>query len=313
MKESWENMFGENPASFDARIDAALASLEEPEKVVRMRFTRRAASMLAAAVLLMVLGGTALATDLFGLKSMRVADPCVTSAPIMVSATEEPDDRDVIALQGFPESREYKANAEWASFLASYDIDGSILRRLGNAPTGLDSRYDLYMVYTPDMAAKLDEITGKYALRLHESMTDAYTQEDLYSLAGVDPFLTNCDAVWGYVYEDGSFHIDGTSNYNGKCFEYQLGRYMKGSFSEVTLNVGNADQYKEWMYTTSSGVEAQLSMGPKRCVLMVDLPDAFVAINLLGGTEGDDIFMPFPVTETDLETFADLFIFSFLG
>ena len=313
MKESWEKMFAENPASFDARIEATLASLEEREKVVRFRFTRRAASFAAAAVLLIALGGTAIATDLFGLKSMKVADPYVTAAPIIASATEAPVVRDVIALQGFPESREYKANAEWMEFLAGYDIDGSILRRLGNAPTGLDKKYDLYLVYTADMAKKLDEITARYGLKLHSSMEDVTTQEELYESAKVDDFLLNCDAVWGYVYDDGSFQIDGTSNYHGKCFEYQLGRYMKGSFSEVTLNVGNAEEYEEWLYTAKDGTEVQLSMGPQRCVLMADLPDAFIAINLLGGTEGDDIFMPFPVTKTDLETFADLFIFSSLG
>ena len=88
---------------------------------------------------------------------------------------------------------------------------------------------------------------------------------------------------------------------------------MKGSFSEVTLHIGNPDDYEEWMYTTSHGVDVQLSLGPTRCVLMADLPESFVAVNLLGGTRGDTLFMPEPMTRADLEAFADLFDFSSLG
>jgi hypothetical protein len=88
---------------------------------------------------------------------------------------------------------------------------------------------------------------------------------------------------------------------------------VKGSFSEVTLNVGNVDEYEEWIYTTACGVDVQLSLGPSRCVMMADLPQSFVAVNLLGGANGDPIFMPDPVTRSDLEAFADMFDFSVLG
>ena len=53
-------------------------------------------------------------------------------------------------------------------------------------------------------------------------------------------------------------------------------------------------------------------MSPDRCVLLADLPDAFVAVNLLGGTAGNSVFMPEPVTKADLEAFAELFDLSAL-
>ena len=81
----------------------------------------------------------------------------------------------------------------------------------------------------------------------------------------------------------------------------------------VTLNIGDAEGYEEWTYTTVSGTEVQLSMSPDRCVLMADLPDAFVAVNLLGGTAGNSVFMPEPVTAADLQAFADMFNFSALA
>ena len=138
------------------------------------------------------------------------------------------------------------------------------------------------------------------------------SEDTLYSLLNAEPFLTDCTAVSGYIYEDGSFQAYGT-NVSGKSYEYQLGRYVKGAFSEVTLNIGSAEDYEEWIYTTSRGDEVQLSLGSSRCVVMSDQPKAFVAINLLGGTEGNSFFMPEPVTKEDLEAFAELFDFAKLG
>ena len=76
MNEKWENVFGEVPASFEERMRSTLASLEEKPKVRRFRFP--AGGLVAAALLIVVLGGTALATNLFGLGSMTVTDPYAT-------------------------------------------------------------------------------------------------------------------------------------------------------------------------------------------------------------------------------------------
>ena len=160
-------------------------------------------------------------------------------------------------------------------------------------------------------AAALDKIVKKYGLKLHTSSQDFFSEKGLYARLDSPGFITNCTAISGYVYEDGSFQGDGTI-VAGKCYEFQLARYVKGSFSEVTLNVGDAEGYDEWIYTTASGVDVQLSMGPDRCVLLADLPSSFIAVNLLGGTGGNSIFMPEPVNKADLEAFADFFDFSSL-
>ena len=207
-----------------------------------------------------------------------------------------------------PGSPEFKANAEWMDFLASYDTAAMAEETAACLP----EKYDLYSVSTQNMANELDQITRKYNLRLHTSVTDFDSEDTLYSLLNAEPFLTDCTAVSGYIYEDGSFQAYGT-NVSGKSYEYQLGRYVKGAFSEVTLNIGSAEDYEEWIYTTSRGDEVQLSLGPSRCVVMSDQPKAFVAINLLGGTEGNSFFMPEPVTKEDLEAFAELFDFAKLG
>ena len=295
--EKWDNVFEEVPASFEARILSTLDALEEKPKIRRFRMP--AGGLIAAALMVVVLGGTALATDLFGLKSITVADPYATPEAV----------GDVIALQGVPDSPEFRANAQWMDYLSS---SGAASRSVSDPDLAENESYGLYSVSDAESAARLESIAAANGLNLHTSQQDFFTESELYEMLGTAPFISNCAAISGYVYEDGSFQGDGT-NVAGRFYEYQLGRYVKGSFSEVTLNVGNASSYEEWIYTTASGVDVQLSMGPDRCVLLADLPSSFVAVNLLGGTNGNSLFMPDPVTKADLEAFADLFDFSSLS
>lgn len=296
MNNKWDNVFGEVPASFEERMRTTLASLEEP-KVRRFRFP--AGSLIAAALMIVVLGGTALATNLFGLRSIIVSDPYATPEAV----------GDVIALQGLPESPEFRANAAWMDYLAGQDLEKAAAEaeKSGALPQG----YEFYTVYSQEMADQLEAIARDNDLALHTDARDFYSAADLYAALGTDPFISGCAAVSGYVYEDGSFQADGT-NVADKCYEYQLGYYRKGTFSEVTLNVGDAEKYEEWIYTTASGVDVQLSMSSDRCVLLADLPDGFAAVNLLGGTAGNSVFMPEPVTAEELQAFADQFDFSAL-
>ena len=288
MKVQWDKVFEDAPASFEERMRTTLASLEEKPKIRRFRFP--GGGLVAAALVVVVLGGTALATNLFGLKSLVVTDP-----------TEPTAAGEVIGLQGLPESPEFRANAEWMAYLAENgaNADGA------DTPEG----YELYTVYNDEMAAALNRIAGSYGLKLHTSMREFFSERDLYAALGADPFIHNCAALIGDVYEDGSFQADGISR-GAKRYEYQLGRYVKGTFSEVRLNVGDTDDYEEWVYTTASGVDVQLSMSGDRCVLMADLDNAFVAVNLLGGSEGNSLSMSQPMTRADLEAFADLFDFN---
>lgn len=304
MRDSWDNMFEEVPASFEARMKETLSALEEKPKIRRFRFGTGA--LVAAALLVAVLGGTALATDFFGLKSLTVTDPNASPAAGLrhgrgrwTTARSSRAGRAGTGVQG-------KRRVDGLPCVVRHRRHGEGNRRL---PAG--EVRSLLRLHAGD-ATELDQITRKYNLRLHTSVTDFDSEDTLYSLLNAEPFLTDCTAVSGYIYEDGSFQAYGT-NVSGKSYEYQLGRYVKGAFSEVTLNIGSAEDYEEWIYTTSRGDEVQLSLGPSRCVVMSDQPKAFVAINLLGGTEGNSFFMPEPVTKEDLEAFAELFDFAKLG
>lgn len=306
----WDNIFGEVPASFEARILDTLATLEE-DKPVRRLGRRGMTSLIAAAAAIVVLGGTALATGFFGLREVEVDNPY---GEVGAATQQDGSESLLIALQGYPDSSEYKATAEWMAFLAGYDQDRALFRAAQENPPELDARYALYNVYTQEMADKLDEITEKYGLTLHCRMVTCPDVASLYASCGVDGFIRGDYKVSGFAYDDGSFLFNGSdASEDGLVPAFQFGRYMKGVFSEVVLNVGDAGLYDAWEYVTGDGVCVYLYLGPEKCVLMADLPESFISVNVLAGsaTAGPD---GAPVmTREKLEAFANTFDFTALG
>ena len=307
-----KNVYGDAPPSFEERIRLTLETLPEEKPALRRR--KPWATVAAAAVMVVLLAGTAFATDFFGLGSIRVEDPfSATAAPTVEPAAETAlSAQDSIALQGLPDSPEFLATAEWMSFLSGYDTDRSQLNALGNAVTGLEEKYGLYFVYTQEMADALDEIVERYGLKLHSSIRFFDTADELYKLSGTGAFLGSTP-MNGYLYEDGSFLFSAANTVQGTAFAYEFNRHVKGSFSEVTLNIGDAAGYEQWDYETACGVTVQMFMGGEKCLILADLDSAFVSVNLLGGTGGGSQYMKDPVTRETLEIFADLIDFTKLG
>jgi hypothetical protein len=236
-------------------------------------------------------------------------------------AEESGEQEDLIVLQGYPDSNEYKASEEWNLFCENYDTDGSVLAEVGNGSNEYTEKYPMYLVYSKEMTDKLEEILIKYGLTPHESMTVVETPEDLYAAAGTGTFLTASDGgqtntLGGYVYNDGSFHYDGAAVLgSGKDVPYQFGNYVKGTFSATYLNVGDADRYQEWSYETKSGVPVYLALGANKSLVIADLAGSFVSINVLTGSEpsSENSLGGDALTADDLQTFADLFDFTLIG
>ena len=75
MKNDWNDLFGEVPASFEERMRTTLASLEEKPRIRHLRLPLR--GLIAAVLIVALLGATALATNLFGLKRLPgTLSPC---------------------------------------------------------------------------------------------------------------------------------------------------------------------------------------------------------------------------------------------
>ncbi len=160
--------------------------------------------LLVAAVvtcLLVGLSAAAVAVNFLGLRDLllpqkqevNVIDP--ETGVVVPGQTHAVD---TVSLSGYMDSPESKALAEWQDFLDEYDRDGSILAQVGNDLPPAFDKYICYLVYTQDMADKLEEIIDKHGLKLHTRQIDLYaTPEALGSRADFarDPPETN----WMYM------------------------------------------------------------------------------------------------------------------
>lgn len=288
-------------------------------------------SIAAIAAVIAVLGITTLATRWFGIKDLVIknndngiavtknmsdsdsrGETTATSdvaASIVDNGKKEPE---LIALQGYPDSNEYKASAEWNLFCAGYDTDHRLLNEVGNSSNEITEKYPMYLIYTQEMADKLEEIVKKYGLTLHNSMTVIGNREELIKQTDEGDFIGNANTVLGgYVYNDGTFQFDGEAILkNSSRIAYQFGNYVKGTFSSTYLNIGDANVYKEWTYKTSSGVKVSLALSGSKSLVIADLKNSYAVINVLSGTEGNGSLVSGSITAEILQEFADSFDYS---
>lgn len=276
---------------------------------------KRLLAVLAAVVALAVLSAAAVAADFFGLRELLL--PQKMSVGVLdengVLKPGQTQEVDCISLSGYMDTPESLAMAQWQAFLEGYDQDESIIRSIGNAPTGFEDKYGMYLVYTQEMADKLDEIVKQYNLKLHQQIAVVYPDEWQHLIG---PFFTeNVTPYSGYLYEDGTFAFDGEAQLPayGKV-DYQFRRSVRGSFHDVMLNIGDISQYQDWTYRTADGQEVTLAVGETRSLILADLGDSFVTLTVLAGNGAavDDVFSSGPLSTADLESLAGCFDFAAL-
>jgi len=293
---------------------------EDFQTMKKSRRTSKRVFMLAAVICaLAVLSIAAAATGFFGLRDVLLPEKGsvnVTDENGIVVPGEY-EYRDFVSLSGYQDTPESKALAEWQSFLESYDRDGSIISEIGNSPTGFEDRYGFYLVYTQEMADKLEEITAKYGLRLHTRME--VVMPGAWPTAAGNFCRENVTIYSGYIYENGTFRFDGEAQLGAGelkgygTIEYQFSRSVRGTFDDVALNIGDISDFQEWGYETADGTPVTLGLGARnRSLILADLGDSFILVNVLTGEAGDDTFSSGPIGMAELEALADSFQFSAL-
>lgn len=214
---------------------------------------------------------------------------------------------DRISLSGYQESPEAKALAEWRTFCAGYDTDGKILSALGNGVFVAEGREDWSLyggIYSYEMGEKLDEIVSRYGLKLHTELNVINPQELEYRVGG--SFLRDCAMYWGYIYENGTFHTEGDAELEGCGIAgFQFERSVKGTFEEMYLNIGRAEDYKDWQYVSAGGEPLMLALGPGKALIFGDFEECFITVNVLLGSDDG-------MTEEDLQELADRIDFGIL-
>ena len=270
----------------------------QTRKPRRKKPVRRLWLLAAVLALLAALSIGAVAAHLLGLQDLLL--PQNQPAPSGQPSVQEQQ----LSLSGYINTPESQGLAEWNAFLSSYDPDGAILNVVGNYIDPELAQYSCYLVYTQEMADKLEEIAAKYTLSLHTWNHVVEDQGEWVSLLG--DFLGDNTAYSGKIYEDGTFHYDGyLTTSEGRELNYQFRRSVKGTLNDVYLPVGGLSAYEEWYYKTGAGWEITLDLGPDRGFLLTDLGDSFVFVNVLAGTDQG-------ITKQDMKDLADSFNFSLL-
>ena len=293
---------------------------EDYQAMKRGKSLKWIVTLAAAAALLAALSALAVAANFFGLRDVLLPEKhsvdVVDENGVVVPGEKEY--KDFVSLSGWGDTPESRALAEWEAFLESYDRDGSIIAEIGNEPTGFEEKYGHYLVYTQEMADKLEEITARYHLKLHEWME--VVLPETWPTAVGDFYRENVTPCSGYIYENGTFRFDGDAELGAGelkgygTIEYQFSRSVKGTFDDVALNIGDLSDFEEWGYQTADGTPVTLGLGARnRSLILADLGDSFVLVNVLTGRQGDDTFSSGAIGREELEALADSFAYSALS
>ena len=231
--------------------------------------------LVAALVLVLGAGAAFGAAYLHSLNDAVMDENVEIQNPI----THETRDARFMSLQGFAESPEYEAAKEWYEFNEGYDTDEKILDQVGNDPTPWDDKYGAYLVYSQEMADKLDEICEKYDLKLHEGQPKIAEAREIEKLFGN---ISSDDTASGYYFDDGTFQLENIDyELDGVGpMEYEFRRTMKGIFDDVTLTISNEDEFEQWEYETSCGETVLLAKAADYGLIIYENDDCFVVAHV---------------------------------
>ena len=265
-------------------------------------------TLLIAAVVAVLLIGTALAVYHFTMKDAVIGEPYEATMH-----TETNDDGSLVfdevevvdrSLNGLADSPEVQAYVEWTEWNDAWWAENpDPWSALGEDDSYIEAPENYAYYYNaifPEQAEKLNEITEKYGLTLHTAMAGFSSAEELYGVLGVEDVFSDAYRVLGeYVYEDGSFKayctLDGSQEKDAVIF-----CAVKGSFTLIGSRIP-AD-YEEWSYTTGDGTEVVLAVAGDNAFLAADMEGAFITVGFHGVTD-----------RAELENYADGISFAALS
>ena len=273
-------------------------------------------TLLVAAVIVSLFTVTAYAMGWFGLRQRMIESAPETPAAEETTSPENSpaptaEPKRWVSLNGYADSPEYLANAEWLRFreeyLASHTItnDNSWMDDL-DEETVNTCRY--YGVYDRAMLDKMNALAEQYGLRLHTHQVTPLTLDDFYRAAGTGAFLTDGSGS-GYIYEDGSFKLE-TSGSQDRYLLTIL-KNLSGTILPLSSGMDRPENYEEWEYTNVHGDTVLMAFNEHR----EDIDASMADLRMFFDTDGVFImahagfYDEEPVTKDDCEAVADRIIF----
>jgi hypothetical protein len=191
------------------------------------------------------------------------------------------------SLQSYIDSNEYKAAKVWYYTSINHFIDSPPSKSDEESFIESDEKYDAYGIHSQDMANKLDEITNKFQLKLHQNAISISSNNELFKNADTKDFLGKMNQVIsGQFYDDGSFYYEGRVTLaNGYEFSYLMQNTVKGYFNDLLFSddgmfaIGEATDYEERLYKTKSGITVSISQNETFGHIDANLENNFIHIS----------------------------------
>ena len=302
------------------------------------RLRRTSRMILIAAVIAVLLAGTALAA--YYTSTMR--DHALTQEPLQYAVdgsatyqyspvgmnTEAEGSDETHFLAGSDEQRtvsaassknaEFQAMQEWNEYYFSeHEADYDVL-------LPQDDPARLYGIGWKAVAEKLRGVAEKYGLRLYQSEEVFNSLDAFYGAIGVEafaelsgshiePILDDCVAM---VYDEGSFRLNAVSvpvsAVSGEdSIAINIDRDRKGTMSGALLLGDAPELYVYQSYTTAKGVAVDLALGDRYSLIFCELDGCWVTVSVNGGYRENMPYLP-TIDMAVMEKIADCIDFAAL-
>ena len=229
--------------------------------------------------------------------------------------------RDIITIYGHSGDPIQKALTEWFEFLRSYDPEGKLMDNQMDDPVIPNAYEYTYGCYTPEMAGKVDEIAGKYQLKLLEEwlIFQQYHSQVFYEETGIRSFLLpesggELIRLSGMYYPPYNFEMDFTLSADKLDTDlYGTVIYARKDYFPHAVPAGlDLSQFAQWDHTAADGTKLLLALSNKGMGFIIAESEEGMLILQIGGNysgsaypQADEI-----MTQAELETVADLFDYS---
>ena len=199
--------------------------------------------------------------------------------------------QDVISIRGYPGSSNQLATQEWYEFEQTYDPDHALMPddNIHGIP---DEYYYPYNCYTWEMVDKVDKILDKYNLKLLSKEiiiqhSQIHVMFDALGISGVcnEENAAKTNNGSGYFYPEGNFKYDFSFHLPMNAGELSpeilaTMFYTKKDYFDPDYQSIDTENFEQWTYTTSDGIEILIAMSHWGGYLFAETDDAFITVSL---------------------------------
>lgn len=234
----------------------------------KMRKKMKPIVIAAIISLMLLLMGSAVIS--LGLQDLKISEFTAGSGEILGSDGNLVKETElhgaVISLHGILDTPTYLAHQEWYEFYQEFAQQHEITEEENYFIP--PEEYEAYTAYNQELMDKIDEIAGKYDLKLLGAFAPFQKSEKnvFYQATGVNSLLTEDSVVSirnesGYFYQGGNFKVEfdlelpqdweNMPPSMSNCLYYSKADY----FDTIYYVIGDLDNWEQWEYTTKNSAD----------------------------------------------------------